>query len=144
MIVWNLMSKAKDINDPDGVIAHISKLEAPLAELVEAIRQVILHTDPVIGEQIKWNSPSFFYTGVMQPFNPKEYKRDIIIINIDRKNRILLVFPTGMKVKDASPILEGDYTDGRRMVSIQDLQDLKIKEEQLQLVIKAWLQKVDL
>ena len=137
------MAKAKDVNDVAGVTAHIKKLDQPLADLIEAIRQVILSTDPMIGEQIKWNSASFFYTGVMPPFDPKEYRRDIVVVNINRKNEVLLVFPTGIKVKDVSPILEGNYTDGRRMVSIKDLNDLKAKTQQLQLVIAEWLKLVE-
>lgn len=137
------MAKAKDINDAAGVTAHIKKLDQLLAELIEAIRQVILSTDPMIGEQIKWNSPSFFYTGVMPPFDSKEYKRDIVVVNVNRKNEVLLVFPTGIKVKDVSLLLEGNYTDGRRMVSIKDLNDLKVKTQQLQLVISEWLKLVE-
>ncbi|MFD1257232.1 DUF1801 domain-containing protein [Mucilaginibacter terrae] len=138
------MAKAKDVNDATGVTAHIQKFDQPLAELVENTRQVILSTDhPAIGEHIKWNSPSFFYTGAMQPFDPKEYKRDIVVVNINRKNQVLLVFPTGIKVKDVSPILEGNYTDGRRMVSISDIDDLKAKAQQLQQVILEWLKLID-
>ncbi|CAM3875809.1 hypothetical protein MUGA111182_14610 [Mucilaginibacter galii] len=54
------MAKVRDLNDPAGINAYINKLGAPLARLVEATRQVILNTDPITGERIKWNSPSFF------------------------------------------------------------------------------------
>jgi len=137
------MAKAKDINDSAGVTAYIQKLHQPLSELIEAIRQVVLSTDPAIGEQIKWNSPSFFYTGAMAPFDPKEYRRDIVVVNINRRNEVLLIFPTGIKVKDTSPILEGNYTDGRRMVSIYDINDLKAKAQQLQRVIPEWLRLIE-
>lgn len=69
---------AKSKNNTELVSEYIQKLDAPLSELVEAIRQLILNTNKEIGEQIKWNSPSFYYTGEMQEFNPKEYKRDIV------------------------------------------------------------------
>src|SRR5688572_4441849 len=105
---------AKDINDPKAVTTYIQKLEPGLAALIEAIRQLILSTDKEVGEQIKWNSPSFFYQGEMKAFDAKEYKRDIVVVNI-RKGHALLVFPTGATVNDPSGILEGNYTDGRRM-----------------------------
>lgn len=92
---------AKDINDPKSVTEFIQKLEPEFAKIIEAIRQLILNTDKAIGEQIKWNSPSFFYQGEMKPFNPKEYKRDIVVLNI-RKGIALLVFPTGARIKDTS------------------------------------------
>jgi hypothetical protein len=40
----------------------------------------------------------------MKPFDPKEYKREIIVMNLF-KGRIMLVFPSGAKVKDASGML---------------------------------------
>ncbi len=41
------------------------------------LRNIILSTDKEIGERIKWNNPSFYYTGEMKPFDPKEYKREL-------------------------------------------------------------------
>ena len=135
------MAKSKDINDSVGVTDFIQKLEPNLAEIVEEIRQVILDTDNIIDEQIKWNSPSFFYAGEMKPFNPKEYKRDLAVLNI--RKEIMLVFPTGASINDTTGILEGAYTDGRRLVYFKDLEDVKIKKENLQQVIKAWIKLVN-
>jgi hypothetical protein len=135
------MAKAKDIHDPASVDAHIRKLDASMAEMVEAIRRIILDTDVVIGEQIKWNSPSFFYTGPMAPFDPKEYRRDIAVLNIHR-GYPLLVLPTGTTINDNTGILEGKYTDGRRMVSFKDLPDVQSKAQNLQIVIGDWLNQV--
>lgn len=133
---------AKDIHDPQSVTAYIQKLEPSFATLLEAIRQLILSTDEEIGEQIKWNSPSFFYKGDMKPFNPKEYKRDIIVINT-RKNVALLVFPTGARVNDSTGLLEGNYTDGRRLASFATMEDVQQKGAALQHVIKEWLKLVE-
>lgn len=136
------MAKAKDVNDSAAIDLYIQMLEQPLADLVQSIRQIILSTDPVISEQIKWNAPSFFYQGEMQPFDPKEYKRDIIVLNLRQKDHVLLIFPTGAKVTDSWGILEGDYKDGRRMVTIKSLDELEERKEPLQKVIKALLQLV--
>lgn len=133
---------AKDINDPQSVTDFISKLDLPFAELVEAIRQLILSTSPDIAEQIKWNSPSFFYSGDMKPFNPKEYKRDIIVLNT-RKNVALLIFPTGAIVNDTTGVLEGNYTDGRRMVTFKNMDEVNAWADDLQKVIRQWLALVD-
>lgn len=136
------MAKAKDINDPFSVTAFISKLEPGLAEIIEAVRKIILSTDKEIGEQIKWNSPAFFYTGAMRPFNPKDYKRDIVVVNI-HKGYALLVFPTGAIINDTAALLEGDFKDGRRLAKFTDMNDVKQKGKALQAVIKAWLKLVD-
>ena len=39
------------------------------------------------------------------------------------KGRVLLVFPSGAKIDNASQILEGDYKDGRRIIVFKDKAD---------------------
>jgi len=136
------MATAKITDSKKLVTAFIQKLEPTLAEIVEALRQIILATDPEIGEQIKWNSPSFHYTGEMKAFDPKEYKRDIVVVNI-HKGYALLVFPTGANVKDGFGLLEGEYKDGRRMAKFYSMEDVAAKGEALKKVIAAWLKLVD-
>src|SRR5690606_38031420 len=64
---------AKDKPTPiEQVNQYIEKLPVELAKLAQAIREAILETDTEVGEHIKWNSPAFYYTGDMKPFDPKE------------------------------------------------------------------------
>ncbi|HEX5152412.1 MAG TPA: DUF1801 domain-containing protein [Parafilimonas sp.] len=137
-----MKEKPAKLSDEQQVSEHIKKLEPTLAKTIEVIRQIILSTDKEIGERIKWNNPSFYYTGEMQPFDPKECKREIIVMNLF-KGRIMLVFPGGAKVNDTSGFLEGDYKDGRRTVVFKDLEDVKAKENSLKTVIKKWLALVE-
>lgn len=136
------MPKQKPTNQ-EQVTAYIQKLEQPLAETITFLRQIILEIDGEIAEHIKWNSPSFYYSGEMKPFDPKEYKRDLMVLNIHRKESILLVFPTGDKIEDASGLWEGNYTDGRRLAKIKDLEDAKAKQHHLQNAIKDWISKIE-
>lgn len=136
------MAKSNDVHDPAAVTAYLQKLEPSLAKLTEDIRKVILSTDKQIGEQIKWNSPAFFYTGEMKPFDAKEYKRDLIVIHL-RQGFALLVFPTGDRIKDTYGILEGSYKDGRRMLTLKSADDVKARSKALQAAIKDWLKRVD-
>lgn len=136
------MAIAKKLSDEEQVAAHIAKLDPEFGKIISAIRKIILSTDKEIGERIKWNNPSFYYTGEMKPFDPKEYKREIVVFNL-YKGRIMLVFPSGAKVKDSTGLMEGDYKDGRRITILQDLKDVKAKEKALQKVIKEWLKLVD-
>jgi hypothetical protein len=130
------------LSDPEQVTEHIQKLDPAFGKIIEAIRQIILSADKEIGERIKWNNPSFYYTGEMKPFDPKEYKRDIVVFNL-YKGRIMLVFPSGAKVKDESGLLEGDFKDGRRITILKDMKDVRSKEKVLQKVIKEWLTLID-
>ena len=138
----NMSKEQPKPSDSEKVTEHIQKLEPKLAEVIEYVRKTILKTDKEIGERIKWNNPSFYYTGEMESFDAKEYKREIIVMNLF-KGRIMLVFPSGGKVKDQSGLLEGDYKDGRRTTVFKDLNDFKAKEKAVQKVIKDWLKLVD-
>jgi len=137
------MPKEKDINGSESVTEYIQKMDPVLGTLVATIRQIILSSDKEIGECIKWNSPSFFYMGAMKPFNLKEYKRELIVFKLYKKDYVLLVLPSGPKLKDATGLLEGDYKDGRRLVKIYDVADAKAKQKPLQLIIKQWLKMID-
>jgi len=136
------MAKTIKPSGQQQVTDHIKKLDPDFGKIIEAIRQIILKTDKEIGERIKWNNPSFYYTGEMKPFDPKEYKREIAVFNL-YKERIMLVFPGGEKIKDSSGLLEGDYKDGRRLIILRDMKDVKAKEKALQAIIKKWLALID-
>ena len=130
-------------SESDKVDAYMQRLKHPLAEVLEALRQIILQADPAIGEEIKWNAPTFFYTGEMKPFNPKEYRRYLVVSNVFRKDCIRLVFWGGAKVKDTSGFLEGDYADGRRLAMYYSMQDVKSKKKLLQNAVRMQLQHLD-
>lgn len=130
-------------SEPDKVDAYMQNLRHPLANVVEALRRIILSTDEEIGEEIKWNAPTFFYTGAMRPFNPKEYKRYIAVMNLPRKDCIRLVFPSGAKVEDTSGLLEGEYADGRRLAIFGNMKEVRAKEAVLQKAITKWLKLLD-
>jgi hypothetical protein len=130
-------------SEPDKVDAYMKKLKHPLADVVEALRRMILAADREVGEEIKWNAPTFFYTGEMKPFNPKEYKRYIIVFNLYRKDCIRLVFPSGAKIKDTTGLLEGDYADGRRLAMFSNMDEVESKGKALQQAIKKWLALLD-
>ena len=136
------MAKSIKLTDSEQVTKHINALDPTASKIVQTSRKIILNTDKEIGERIKWNNPSFYYTGEMKPFDPKEYKREIIVFNLF-KNRIMLVFPSGARVNDKSGLLEGDFKDGRRITIFKDINDVKSKEKNLQSVIKTWLKMVD-
>ena len=136
------MAKAIKLSDTEQVIQHIKKLDPAIGKTAETLRQIILSTDKEVGERIKWNNPSFYYTGEMKPFDPKEYKREIVVMNL-YKGRIMLVFPSGAKVKDTSGLLTGDYKDGRRLIIFNGLEDVMSKAKKLKKIIKDWLKLVD-
>jgi len=122
---------------------YMTKLKHPRKNVMEALRQIILSADQEIGEEIKWNAPTFFFSGAMKPTDPKEYRRYLIVSNLFRKDCIRLVFPSGAKVNDKSGLLEGDYVDGRRLALFHDLKEVKAKEKSLRSSIKTWLKLLE-
>jgi len=135
-----LLSKA---SGPEKVDAYVASLKHPLTQVVKNLRRIILSVDSEIGEEIKWNAPTFFYAGPMKPTNPKEYRRYIVVFNLFRKDCIRLVFPSGAKVKDSSGLLEGEYADGRRLAMFYNVKDVRSKERALRAVIGKWLKLLE-
>ena len=136
-------AKTTKLSEPDKVDAYMRDLQHPLKDMAEALRQIILSANKEIGEEVKWNNPTFFYAGAMRPFNPKEYKRYLIVLNLHKKDHIMLVFPSGAKIEDTSGLLIGDYADGRRLALFYGIDEVKAKEKALQKVIKKWLKLLD-
>ncbi len=134
------MAKIK-LSDTELVSAYIKKLDESTREIVEALRQVILSTDEEIAEEIKWNAPSFYYSGEMKPFDPKEYRRHIVVINLHK--RILLVFPSGAKIDNTAGLLTGDYKDGRRLLEVKSIEEVKLIIPALQAAIRDWLSQIE-
>lgn len=130
-------SKTDDVND------YLDKLEHPLKEVLLELRQHLLTRFSEISEHIKWNSLSFYFNGDMNAFNPKEYKRDLLVVNLNKKEYVLLVFPTGYTISHKSQLLEGDYADGRRMVKIYSTADLTSNKDELFNIIESWISQID-
>jgi hypothetical protein len=137
------MVKPQKISSSAQVEKYFRDLEHPLIEVVAALRRIILAAHPEISEQIKWNSPSFYFNGVMKPFDPKEYKRDIVVFNLRRKDMILLVFPTGARVNDITGLLEGNYKDCRKIAVFSSISQVNVREKDIQSVVLNWINGVD-
>ena len=102
-------------SQPELVNNFMKKLKHPLKNVAEELRKIILKADKTIGEEIAWNAPTFYYTGKMKPFKPKEYKRFIVGFNFFKKDCIRIIFLRGALANDKTGLLEGDYKDGRRL-----------------------------
>lgn len=131
------------ISEPEKVDAFMDALDYPMKDVVEYLRAFILKADKNIGEGIYWNAPTFYYTGKMQPFEPKEYKRYIVGFNFFQKDCVRLIFLKGANATDATGLLEGDYKDGRRLALFKSMDDVKNKEKALKAIIKSLVKLMD-
>lgn len=139
--IFSAMAKTA-ISPGEQVDQYIKQLQPDLQQAVNLLRNIILSTSPEIKEHIKWNSPAFYYDGEMETFNPKEYKRDLLVMNL-RNKRIMAVLPTGAVIRTHTDILEGNYTDGRRMINFSGLEDIQLKAESLRELINEWIALID-
>jgi hypothetical protein len=130
------------ISEPNIVDNYMQNLQHPLADVAAYIRQLILSIDKTIGEGIYWNVPTFYYTGAMPAFNPKEYKRYIVGFVFNKKDCIRLVFLRGADVTDTTNLLEGDFKDGRRLITFTSIEDVISKEKVLKEIIKQLIKKI--
>jgi len=126
-------------SEPEKVDAWIRALKHPLRDVVTDLRALILGIDKSIGEEIKWNAPTFFYGGPMKPSDPKRYKRYLIVFNVARPDCVRLVFPSGARIEDTSGLLERDYADGRRLALFHTREEVKEKSPAMKRAIKKWL-----
>lgn len=113
------------------VDAFMAAHETPLKAEVQAVRDIIKGVNPAIGEQIKWNAPSYFYNGV-----------DMVTFQLRPKDYVHLVFHHPAIVNIQSDLLEGEYAD-RRMTYFSDMADIEAKRAELERVITTLLRHID-
>ncbi|MDP1844373.1 MAG: DUF1801 domain-containing protein [Sediminibacterium sp.] len=131
------------ISEPQKVDEYMENLKHPLFDLSQYLRTFILSVDKNIGEGIYWNVPTFYFTGKMKPFEPKEYRRFIVNFNFYKQDILRIIFLKGADVTDKTGLLEGDYKDGRRIVSFKSIDDLKSKEKELKSIISQVIKLMD-
>lgn len=124
---------------PETVDVYLDRLKHPLVDVAVALRKAILGADPAIGEEIKWNAPAFFFAGEMAEFDPKEYRRHLVVFNFFKKDVLRLIFWGGARADDKSGFLEGDYPDGRRLAQFRNVAEVRARKKQLQAVLRRQL-----
>jgi hypothetical protein len=138
-----MTTRERKSSDPAAVDRYMKGLKHPLKDVVEALRQIILKADRGVGEEIKWNAPSFFFTGDMEPSDPKLYRRYLVIFNLSRKETVRLVFLGGSNAKDPTGMLEGTYADGRRLALFRDMDAVKSNAKALGNIVRDQLKALD-
>ena len=123
-------------SEPATVDVHMKALKHPLRDVARQLRSIILGADKRIGEGIFWNAPCFYYTGDMEPFDPKTYKRYIVGFNFFKQDTLRLIFLRGADVEKQGGLLTGDYKDGRRLALFSSMADVKKHEKEIKRIVK--------
>ena len=131
------------ISESEIVDDFLKKLRHPLKPVAEYLRTVILNADKSIGEGIYWNTPTFYFTGEMKAFEPKEYKRFIVGFNFYKQDTLRLIFLRGADASDPKSLLTGDFKDKRKVALFKNIEQVKKAEPDLIKIIKDLIKKID-
>jgi hypothetical protein len=118
------------MNKNPTVDEYMQKLDNPLKDLWEQIRDIVLGVDEKMAENIKWGAPTFIYKGNLATFNPRA------------KKFINLTFHTGALIDDPEGVLEGDAKEAR-VLRIASGEELSAKQAGLVKVVENWIQMKD-
>jgi hypothetical protein len=118
----------------DSVDAYMAALEHTRKDEIAVLRERILKSDPGISEHVKWNAPSFRYSG-----------DDRITFRLHPKNRVQLVFHMGARrsenaftFEDTSGLLEWVAAD-RAVVNFADAVAVTRSEGILETLVRRWV-----
>ncbi|MDW2980017.1 MAG: DUF1801 domain-containing protein [Rhodanobacter sp.] len=121
----------------DAVEAFLAALEHPLQREIVALRRILLDADPAIGEEIKWNAPSFRTT---QHFATMQLRRrDVVrlILHLGANKRAL----PREAIADPHGLLEWLGPD-RAIVGFRSAAELAAGEVALVAIVRQWLRHV--
>ena len=112
--------------NPD-VDAWFATYDNPQKDLVQAVRNVILDSDDRVTEAIKWQAPTFMYSGNIASFYPKS------------RQHVSLMFHLGASLPDPTGLLEGTG-ETSRVAKFTDADDLAAKADALRGLVRAWIE----
>jgi hypothetical protein len=118
------------MNKNPQVDQFMAKLDHPLKEELQRVREIILGADDKMTEVIKWGGPTFVYKGNLATLTPRS------------KRFVNLFFQTGAVIPDGHGILEGDAKEVR-VARFHDMKDIDKKEKALKSVVREWIRLKD-
>jgi hypothetical protein len=124
---------------PRSVAEYIAGLGEPVRAQVELVREIILGASPAIGEEIKWNVPSFFTTD------------HFATLDLRGAPGVRVVLHLGAKVRDPEPkVVVADpaglltwLSAARAMATFTDLQHLSSVRDPFDQLVREWIAYVE-
>lgn len=120
----------------NAVEKYIADINHPLKEVIVQLRNTIISNFPNLHEHIKWNAPSYQSNG-----------DDFLTFNLSNGKEIRLIFHCGAKVKTQpkEKLIADDSnlpnwaTNDRAIATFTSLENVKINENNLVVLISNWL-----
>lgn len=117
-----------------NVVAFLEVLEHPRKLEAKALRDLILGVDPRIGEELKWNAPSFHLD--RQHFATYHLRTSDLQLILHRGAKA-----SGKKqpqIRDPKNLLEW-LGEERARLRVTSAQDLEAHQVELQVVLRDWI-----
>lgn len=124
-------------NGSDGVDAYIAALEHPLRSEVIALREILLRIDPAIGEEVKWNAPSFRTSGHFATLQLREPDCVRLILHLGARKRDA----GNLAIEDPDGLLQWLGPD-RACLRFRNMQELQERRDALERLVRQWLRHV--
>lgn len=128
----------KNLKPAATVQSFIDALDHPLKDEIVALRQLLLHVDPAVSEEVKWNAPSF---------RTSEY---FATIHLRAKESLQLILHLGAKssrsvpadaIADPEGLLKWLGPD-RASVSFVGAGSVAQKGDALAAIVRQWIKHV--
>src|SRR5215471_949207 len=117
--------EAKAMPKSKEVESWFARYENPMKDVVLRMRDIILGADPRLGECIKWQAPTFTYSGNLASFFPKS------------KQHASLMFHTGAQIPGDHRLLTGGG-DTSRVMKIGSIAEANAAKRDIERIVRAW------
>jgi len=124
---------------PDGtknVENFLSALDHPLKQEILALRKIILNLDPSIGEDIKWNVPSFFIKEFFATFHLRGKDRVQVILHFGAKKRDDTI--QGGAIADPDSLLIWLGKD-RASIKFDNMNEVIARKSAFENILRQWI-----
>lgn len=127
--------KPEPLSGGGAIDDFLRVLEHPLKPEMEALRALILGVDPRIGEEIKWQAPSFKLGEHFATFN---LRGDAILVILHFGAKVNALATTGVKIEDPSGLLKWLARD-RASVTFPNRAAIESGREAFQAILRQWI-----
>jgi uncharacterized protein YdhG (YjbR/CyaY superfamily) len=134
---------AAPTNRTEDVLEYLRQLPAERRAALDELRKLVLSVDPRIGEELKWNSPSFFVADHFATFNLRRGP------HADPNDKgVRLILHAGARAKGV--VLQGAVSPSpawlqwlaadRAMVDFADVAQIRARTAELRKLLRSWLE----
>ena len=124
---------------PDGtknVENFLSELDHPLKQEILALREIILNSDPSIGEDIKWNVPSFFTKEFFATFHLHGKGSVQVILHFGAKKRDVTIQNSAISDPESLLVWLGKE---RASIKFDNMNEVITRQPAFEDILRQWI-----